>query len=70
MAGRALVGSVRVVIPRFAFCVARPAVADVLKQAKGRKVAEGVVAMVVPGSGMVKEQAEVQTAHALCPCSA
>ena len=26
--------------------------------AKGRKVAEGVVAMVVPGSGLVKEQAE------------
>ncbi|MCL1123586.1 3-isopropylmalate dehydratase large subunit [Shewanella surugensis] len=28
--------------------------------AKGRKVAEGVIAIVVPGSGLVKEQAEIE----------
>ena len=29
-------------------------------QAKGRKVAAGVIAIVVPGSGLVKEQAEAE----------
>jgi 3-isopropylmalate/(R)-2-methylmalate dehydratase large subunit len=33
---------------------------EVAKIAKGRKVAEGVYAMVVPGSGLVKEQAEAE----------
>ncbi|AQS38423.1 3-isopropylmalate dehydratase, large subunit [Shewanella psychrophila] len=30
------------------------------EQAKGRKVSEGVIAIVVPGSGLVKEQAEAE----------
>ncbi|QFU20717.1 3-isopropylmalate dehydratase large subunit [Shewanella eurypsychrophilus] len=33
---------------------------DAAKQAKGRKVANGVTAIVVPGSGLVKEQAEAE----------
>jgi len=33
--------------------------------AKGRKVAKGVSAMVVPGSGMVKAQAEAEGLHAV-----
>lgn len=33
---------------------------DAAKQAKGRKVASGVTAIVVPGSGLVKEQAEAE----------
>jgi len=33
---------------------------DVAKVAKGRKVAEGVRAMIVPGSGLVKQQAEAE----------
>ena len=33
---------------------------DVAKVAKGRKVASGVRAMIVPGSGLVKQQAEAE----------
>src|SRR3546814_8119940 len=33
---------------------------EAAKVAEGRKVAEGVYAMIVPGSGLVKEQAEAE----------
>jgi 3-isopropylmalate/(R)-2-methylmalate dehydratase large subunit len=33
--------------------------------AKGRKVADGVYAMVVPGSGLVKQQAESEGLHTI-----
>src|SRR3546814_8067829 len=33
---------------------------EAAKVAEGRKVAEGVHAMIVPGSGLVKEQAEAE----------
>lgn len=36
---------------------------EVAAVAKGRKVADGIHAMVVPGSGLVKEQAEKEGLH-------